>query len=129
ASLARPISSSEAAAPATGSGEWCITGDFLPDDGSRPQLIDSGAEGDILAEDLVFSLDYGISQPGTYEWQVIDCNNEALAFPAAPAWVTTTEPDQSVTFNFDSTERSTPLFFPIPYVVSALDDVDQFQVV
>lgn len=128
-SLARPVSSPAVAAPETGSGDWCLSGEFLADADSQPRLIDSGAGGDILAEDQVFSLEYILPSPGTYEWQVMDCNNEALAYPESPAWVTTTEPNQSVTFNFDSNERSDPLFFPIPYVVSALDDVNEFQVV
>ena len=129
ASLARPVSSPAVAAPETGSGDWCLSGEFLTDPAIHPRLIDSGAGGDILAEDQVFSLEYTLPTPGTYDWQVMDCNNEALAYPEAPAWVTTTEPNQSVTFNFDSNERSDPLFFPIPYVVSALDDVNEFQVV
>lgn len=129
ASLARPVTSPTIPDPATGSGAWCLRGDFLTGPGDNPQLIDSGASGDILAEDMIFSLDYPIANPGTYEWQVIDCGNDSLVYPAAPAWVTTTEPDQTVTFNFDSNKRSDPLFFPISYVVSALDDVNEFQVI
>ncbi len=129
ASLARPVNSSELPAPTAGSGAWCLSGEFLSESGNKPQLTDSGASGDILAEDSVFSLDYAIASPGTYTWQVVDCNNESLAYPAAPAWVTTTEPNQTVAFNFDSTERSDRLFFPISYVVSALDDTDEFQII
>ncbi len=129
ASLARPVNSSDLPAPTTGSGAWCLSGEFLSESGNKPQLTDSGASGDILAEDSVFSLDYAIASPGTYTWQVVDCNNESLAYPAAPAWVTTTEPNQTVAFNFDSTERSDRLFFPISYVVSALDNTDEFQII
>ncbi|HRN66843.1 MAG TPA: hypothetical protein PK205_03820 [Promineifilum sp.] len=129
ASLARPVASPELPSPTTGSGAWCLSGEFLSGSGDKTQLTDSGASGDILAEDSVYSLDYAIASPGSYKWQVIDCNNEALAYPAAPAWVTTTEPNQVVTFNFDSTERSDPLFFPIPHVVSALDDTDDYQII
>lgn len=129
ASLARPVTSPAVPDPTNGSGAWCLRGDFLADPNDRPQLIDSGASGDILAEDLIFSLDYPIAAPGTHEWQIVDCANESLAYPAVPAWVTTTEPDQTVTFNFDSNKRDDPLFFPIPYVVSAMDENDTFQVV
>ncbi len=129
ASLARPVNSSSLPAPTTGSGAWCLSGEFLQESRDKPQLTDSGASGDILAEDSVFSLDYAIASPGTYTWQVVDCNNELLAYPAAPAWVTTTESNQTVTFNFDSNERSDPLFFPISYVVSAMDDTDEFQII
>lgn len=129
ASLARPVASPDLPSPTTGSGAWCLSGEFLSGSGDKPQLTDSGASGDILAEDSVYSLDYAIASPGSYKWQVVDCNNEALAYPAAPAWVTTTEPNQAVTFNFDSTERADPLFFPIPHVVSALDDTDNYQII
>ena len=129
ASLARPVTSPTIPDPNTSNGAWCLRGNFLTDSGDRPQLIDSGSAGDMLAEDLIFSLDYPIATPGTYEWQVVDCSDESLSYPAAPAWVTTTEPDQTVTFNFDSNKRSDPLFFPISFVVSAMDDTDEFQVI
>jgi len=129
ASLARPVNSSSSPAPAAGSGAWCLSGEFLSESGNKPQLTDSGTSGDILIEDSVFSLSYPIASPGAYEWQVIDCDNESLAYPATSAWVTTTEPNQTVTFNFDSNERPDPLFFPIPYVVSAIDDTNEFQVI
>lgn len=128
ASLARPVSTPAIASPEIGSGEWCLSGDFLADDATGPRLIDSGAGGDLLAEDRIFSLEYVISRPGTYQWQVTDCADPDLAYPEAPAWVTTSSADQAVTFNFDSNERSDPLFFPIPFVVSADDGADDFRV-
>ncbi len=130
ASLARPISSPSTPSPTAGSGEWCLTGDFLAAGAERPQLLDSGANGDILADDLVFSLEYVLAEPGTFEWQVVDCNNDALVYPAdAPAWATTTEANQAVTFNFDSDQRADPLFFPIPYAVSAIDATSDYRLI
>jgi hypothetical protein len=128
ASLARPITSPSLAPPRTGSGEWCIRGDFL-DDAGEARLIDSGGEGDILAEDQVYSFEYPVTQPGVYAWQVVDCNNPALVYPQAPAWFVTTEPDQTVTFIFDSNERADPLFFPIPFVVSAVDAATDYRII
>lgn len=127
ASLARPVSSPDNPSPATGSGEWCLSGDFLGDTESL-RLVDSGEGGDFLVEDGVFSLEHVIATPGTYNWQVIDCKNPEHIYPQAPAWVTTTTPDQAVTFNFDSNERSDPLFFPISFVVSADDGAGDFRV-
>lgn len=92
-------------------------------------LADGGAGGDLLAEDGIFSIDHRIAQPGAYEWQVMDCENPDLLFPPAPAWVKTTAADETVTFTFDSQERADPLFFPIAYVVSATDAVEEFQLV
>ena len=130
ASLARPISSPTTQSPTAGSGEWCLSAPFLPAGTERPRLLDSGSGGDILADDLVFSLEYVLPEPGTFEWQVVDCNNDALVYPAdAPAWATTTEANQAVTFNFDSDQRADPLFFPIPYVVSAIDATTDYRVI
>lgn len=129
ASLARPLASPTTGSPRSGSGNWCIQGNFQSATAAPLRLIDSGAGGDILAEDNVYSLDHSIVEPGSYEWQVIDCDNPALIFPEAPAWVMTTEPDQPVTFIFDGNEREDRLFFPIPYVVSATDSAADFQIV
>lgn len=128
ASLARPISSPEIAPPRTGSGNWCLQGDFLDDDES-PRLLDSGQGGDIVADDSVFTLDRSVAKPGSYTWQVADCDNPALAYPQAAAWLVTTEPNQQVTFIFDSDERDDPLFFPIPFAVTALDNSANFKII
>lgn len=129
ASLARPLASPATGSPRSGSGNWCVRGDFPAASAAPLRLIDSGADGDILAEDNVFSLEHTIAEPGSYEWQVVDCNDAALVFPEVPAWVTTTEPDQPVTFIFDSNQREDRLFFPIPYVVSAIDSAADYQIV
>jgi len=129
ASLARPVSSPAVAEPRTASGDWCLQGGFLDDPAQMPRLLDSGKDGDILADDRVFSLDYAIPTAGVYEWRVADCADATLAYPEGTAWVSTTSADQPVTFVFDSNERADRLFFPIPYVVSAIDDTDNFRVI
>jgi hypothetical protein len=129
ASLARPVTSPETAPPRTGSGAWCLQGEFLESDGESLRLLDNGNGGDILAEDRVFTLGHTIVEPGAYTWQVADCENPTLAYPQTSAWVVTSEADQQVTFIFDSNEREDPLFFPIPFVVTALDDTDDFRIV
>jgi hypothetical protein len=128
ASLARPVTSPEIAPPRTGSGNWCLQGDFLDDD-EAPRLLDSGERGDILAGDSVFTLDHHAAEPGSYTWRVADCDDPALAYPQAAAWLVTTEPNQQVTFIFDSNERDDPLFFPIPFVVTALDNTANFKMI
>ena len=129
ASLARPISSPATVAPGTASGEWCLQADFLDDSAQPPRLLDSGDAGDILASDRVFSLDYEVPAAGVYEWHVVDCADATLAYPESAAWVSTTTPNQPVTFIFDSNERADRLFFPIPFVVSAIDDAADFRVI
>lgn len=128
ASLARPVSTPSTAPPnVADSGNWCIWGDFAGD--AQPRLRDDGTQGDVLADDAVFSLEYAIAQPGNYLWQVVDCADITRGFPSTMAWVTTAQPNQTVTFLFDSNERADRLFFPIPYAVSALDSAADFHIV
>lgn len=128
ASLARPVSTPSIAPPnAADSGNWCVWGDFAGD--AQPRLLDDGTQGDVLADDAVFSLEYAIAQPGNYLWQVVDCADVTRGFPSTMAWVATEQPNQTVTFLFDSNERADRLFFPIPYAVSALDSAADFHIV
>ncbi len=129
ASLARPVSSPAVAEPRTASGDWCLQGDFLDDPAAAPRLLDSGQDGDILDGDRVFSLDYTIPAAGVYEWRVADCADATVTYPEGAAWVSTTAANQPVTFVFDSNERADRLFFPIPFVVSAVDDTEDFRVI
>lgn len=128
ASLARPVTSPAIAQPRTASGAWCLHGEFL-EGGAAPQLVDSGNQGDILANDRVYALRVPIATPGTHNWWIADCANEAIAYPPEPAWAVTAEPNEPVTFVFDADQRAEPLFFPIPYAVSALDNVEQYRLV
>ncbi|MFO7662873.1 MAG: hypothetical protein R6X18_09795 [Chloroflexota bacterium] len=127
--LARPEFSPDVVPPRTAGSDWCIRGDFLQSDSALPRLVDAGTQGDILSGDRVFSLEATIPRAGTYEWQVIGCDDLTLAYPPAPAWIRTERDNQAVTFLFDSNEREDPLFFPIAYVVTAIDSSDQYRVV
>ena len=129
ASLARPVASPSVAPPgAADNNNWCVQGSF-PTGDALPRLLDDGAQGDVVANDDVFSLEYPIATPGSYRWQVVNCDDPERAFPPAMAWITTSQPNQVVTFVFDSNERADRLFFPIPYAVSALDGMEEFYVV
>ena len=129
ASLARPVASPSVAPPgAADNGLWCLQGSF-PTGDALPRLMDDGAQGDVVANDDVFSLEFPIPTAGSYRWQVVNCDNTERAFPPAMAWITTSQPNQVVTFVFDSNERADRLFFPIPYAVSAFDGADEFHVV
>ncbi len=128
ASLARPVASPSVAPPNAADGDWCLQGSF-PTGDAQPQLQDDGGQGDLVANDRVYSLEYAIPRPGNYLWQIVGCDDPARTFPAAMAWLTTSEPNQPVTFVFDSNERADRLFFPIPYVVSAVDGVEEYHVV
>lgn len=129
ASLARPVTAAGVVAPADVGGDWCVRGDFLDQNAGPLQLVDTGSQGDILSQDFVHSLEYPIAQAGTYQWQVINCADPAIAYPPQPAWLRTENAGQAVTFIFDSNEREDPLFFPIPYVVTALDSTSGYQAI
>ena len=103
ASLARPVASPSVAPPNAADGAWCLQGSF-PTGDALPQLQDDGVQGDLVADDRVYSLEYAIARPGNYRWQVVGCDEPTRTFPAAMAWLTTSEPNQLVTFIFDSTE-------------------------
>lgn len=128
ATLAQPAVASIAPLPRSGSGSWCVGGDFLNGSGQL-SLTDDGNQGDLVAGDGVFSLDHIVPQPGSHTFQIVDCNNPDLAYPAAAAWLKTTQPNQQVTLLFDATGRETSLFPTAPYVVSAIDGINGFQVI
>ncbi len=128
ASLARPVASPGVTPPGAGEDNWCLQGSF-PTGDALPRLQDGGEQGDLVANDRVFSLEYTIPRPGNYRWQIVACDDTTRTFPAAMAWLTTQEANQLVTFIFDSNERDDRLFFPIPYVVSAVDGVEEYHVI
>lgn len=128
ASLARPASPSGLVAPAAGA-EWCVSGDFLAEGAALPRLVDDGGSGDLVANDRVFSLDYNLPSAGSYTWQVVNCADRSVAYPAAQSWIKTATAGEVVTFLFDGKERQDRLFFPIPFVVSAQDGASEYRVV
>ncbi len=129
ATQARPVASPDVAAPTTASGAWCLIGEVLGEGQAPLPLSDTGGSGDVVAGDNIFAVEFAPQQTGDLGWQVIDCENEALAFPPAGAWVQSSGPDQPVTFFFDSNRRDDPLFFAIPFVVTALDGSTDFRLV
>ncbi len=126
--VALPAAASAVAPPQSGSGDWCVSGDFLGG-GETLRLADGGSQGDILVNDSVFSLNHVVAQPGTYRFQVVDCNNTSLAFPETAAWLKTSQPNQQITFVFDASGRGASLFGATPYVVSAIDGTTNFRAI
>lgn len=129
ATLARPTVAAGLATPRTVGGDWCVRGDFIDQSAGPVTLVDTGTQGDILSQDRVYSLEYLIPQAGTYQWQVVNCADPAIAYPAEPAWLRTTSNGEAVTLIFDSNEREDPLFFPIPFVVTALDSTSGYRAI
>lgn len=128
AELARPIESPNLPNPAETGSAWCVDGSFLGDGEDPLPMQDDGRQGDIVADDQVFALELASLAAGAYRWQVVGCDSPDVAYPATSAWIQVNEDGRPVTFLFDSEERAERLFFPIPFVVSAIDDTDRFQV-
>ena len=127
AQQARPVRPWGSALPGEGSGEWCLRGDFLP--GGQTTLSDKGAGGDILSDDGVYSLDLAVEQPGSYEWNVVDCQDPTAVFPQAAAWFVTTEENQIVSLIFDTNQREILPYAPIPFSANAIDGSTGFSVI
>jgi transposase-like protein len=128
ATIAPLAESPELPEPASITGDWCLRGDFYGD-GSPPTLLDDGTQGDIIADDHVYSLEYTIPRAGSYQWQVVNCADATVVYPTDTAWIQTSEDMQSVTFVFDVNEQPDLLFPPVPYVINASDSTEEYRVV
>lgn len=128
ATLARPFTTPDVASPDAASGAWCLAGELLGPGQEPLPMSDSGANGDVVAGDNIYAVEFAPQQTGSLNWQVIDCADESVVFPPAGAWVQATD-GEPATFFFDSNRREDPLFFAIPYVVTALDGSSDFRLV
>jgi hypothetical protein len=128
AELARPVASANLANPAAAGTDWCVSGSFQEAGAAPLPMQDSGGRGDIVADDQVFGLELDTLPAGAYQWQVVDCAVGEPAYPAAASWIQVANDGEPVAFLFDSREREDRLFFPIPFVVSAIDGTEQYQV-
>jgi hypothetical protein len=109
---------------------YCLTGDFLAEEATVPTLNDGGQSGDAIAGDGIFSITQVIAEPGTLLWQVSACDDSSQTrFPPEPAWATTREPNQAVTFTLDTVQRNTARFIAARNVVEATDSATTYRVV
>ncbi|MBX3056296.1 MAG: alpha amylase N-terminal ig-like domain-containing protein [Anaerolineae bacterium] len=110
----------------SGSGNWCVAGDFNGWSNTSDPLNDGGTSGDLVGGDGVYSLDYTITSAGRNEWKAVECNNWGNAYPSTNAFVLTSAPNQVVKFTFDTNDHSgdagLPLI-PTQHIVNAWDDL------
>jgi transposase len=129
ASVAQPNRLHDLPSPAAIGSDWCISGNFI-DDGSLPRLVDTGMDGDALAGDRIYSLNYNIPQAGSYLWHVANCLEPSIIYPSANiAWFQTELPDQSVTFIFDTNEGTGQVSLSNAFRLSAIDSTEAYRVV
>jgi len=85
---------------------WCVAGDFNGWNNTSTPLYDDGTNGDLIADDGVFSLEFTIATANRYEWKILECGNWGNAYPSENAWLHTSNPNQTVTFTFDTNDHS-----------------------
>lgn len=113
-------------------GPWCAPGSYQNPvwQTAGSPLVDNGTQGDLISGDGVFSRDVVISAAGTYEWKVSNCATDPQ-FPAANAWIYTTQPSQTVKLLFDSNNHANDAGLklePSQNIVNALDSSNDFTV-
>ena len=86
--------------------EWCVAGDINGWDNSSTHMVDDGTNGDLIADDGVYSVAIAVPTAGTSSWKVVECGNWGNAYPSANSWLTNSVANQLVTFTFDTKDYS-----------------------
>ena len=108
----------------SGTGSWCLAGDFQGWDNASDPLYDDGSHGDLLGGDGVFTLDYEIGTAARNEWKIFQCGSWSPAYPSQNAWVNTSVVSQTVKFTFDTNDHSGDAgttLYPTQNIVNAWD--------
>lgn len=94
---------------------WCVTGEFQDPvwQNNATALFDDGTNGDLLAGDGIYSLDFTITTPSSngagqdyYEWKVVTCNNWETTYPSGNNAFFRANIDDVVKFIFDTNSYS-----------------------
>ena len=85
---------------------WCFASELNGWDNASTPMFDDGTNGDFLADDGVYSLAMAIPTGGTYQWKAVECGGWSNTHPAQNSWVTTSSPNQVVTFTLDTNDHS-----------------------
>ena len=86
--------------------DWCVAGVMNGWDNTSDPMYDDGTNGDLLANDGVYSLAFTVAEAGYYQWKAVECGNWGLAYPSANSWFTTSAADQTVIFTLDTNDYS-----------------------
>ncbi len=85
---------------------WCVAGGFNGwNNGSQP-LFDDGTNGDLVANDGIFSFAYTYAASGLQEWKAVECNTWNGFPPSGNAWAHTSAANQTVLFQLDTHDYS-----------------------
>lgn len=105
--------------------DWCVTGSMNGWNNTANPMFDDGTNGDLIAEDGIYSLALSVPTAGFSGWKVVECGNWDNAFPGADSWLITNNLDQLVTFTFDTNDYSLNagmVLMPASNIVNAIGD-------
>ena len=105
--------------------DWCVTGSMNGWNNTANPMFDDGTNGDLIAEDGIYSLALSVPTAGFSGWKVVECGNWDNAFPGADSWLITNNLDQLVTFTFDTNNYSLNagmVLMPASNIVNAIGD-------
>ncbi|MCA9960657.1 MAG: pullulanase-type alpha-1,6-glucosidase, partial [Anaerolineales bacterium] len=105
---------------------WCAAGDFQGWNNNSTPAYDDGTNGDLVAGDGVYSVDYTIATAGRFQWKFVECGNWGNTHPSENAWAITSAADQVVKFTLDTNDHSSDagiVAVPAQYSVNANDDI------
>jgi len=105
--------------------DWCVAGSMNGWNNTANPMFDDGTNGDLIAEDGIYSLALSVPTAGFSGWKVVECGNWDNAFPGADSWLITNDLDQLVTFTFDTNDYSLNagmVLLPASNIVNAIGD-------
>jgi pullulanase-type alpha-1,6-glucosidase len=92
---------------------WCVAGSFQGWNNESTPIYDDGSNGDLIAGDGVYSLDFLIPTAGRQEFKAVECGEWGNAFPSDNAWLVTAVDNQIVKLTFDTNDYSADAGTPL----------------
>jgi len=94
---------------------YYVTGSFQGWDPSSTVMYDDGTNGDVAANDGIYSREILIVSAGNYEWKVT-IGNWTQTWPSSNSWFETTSENQSILFTFN-TNQILDAWLPNQYIL------------
>ncbi|MGF1507160.1 MAG: alpha-amylase family glycosyl hydrolase [Anaerolineae bacterium] len=103
---------------------WCAAGDFNGFDNSSHPLFDDGTNGDVTANDGVFSYEYTEANASSHNFTIVECGNWDNTYPElSNSFYTTTAPNQAVRFEF-TVDTLADGFYPQQFIPNTVGDTE-----
>jgi len=86
---------------------WCAAGDFNSWNNSSNLMNDSGSNGDLFANDGIYSLEITVAAASRQEWKAVECSNWGYTVPGSSnSWYYTSTANQDVLLTLDTNDHS-----------------------